>query len=528
MLVKSELHPKKRQGYLCLPAVSFYSTIVCRFTLARQQVTLGLSVIWSVILSLILVTSAILWHPVDATAGEECRGSLSPNGPNASAVKSDLTEEILLELANLRLAIDNNQTAPTQKADAFFQALATTYQNKLAEANAAKVPLEQLPRLIQALKAGKKIDASFFEAKHNLAAEAEMKFQRFEMETTTKVAGTLRAAVFNVDGSSFFVRLRDKVIVYDAATGVSIREFNIRHEGPVAFAGTKNQILLTSDLFTAEIIDVTSGHAVRALTSENGVISDLAVSPDGNSVAIVSNDLISLWDTTNGAKLGDIDLRKQHSFVTMFSPDGSSLLTLTRLGATLWNAQDGRQMLLFNNKLDPDHLEVVVAFSPSSDQIALLSNERSITLWDTKTGEQLRTLNADDPISYVEFSPGGDSVLVVANHIGAFQSKNIGRVLVFSTGDGRPKIDIQAPRELISRSQFASAGGESVLTTAQSGLIQSHHYDSNQRAPVNGTTPGITEKIYAAGKTMSRFLMNLKSHRFLFFSDEHLIVFKRR
>ena len=55
------------------------------------------------------------------------------------------------------------------------------------------------------------------------------------------------------------------------------------------------------------------------------------------------------------------------------------------------------------------HKDVVscLAASPSGDRIASGSDDRTVKVWDASTGQELRTLAANEEVSRVVFAMGG-------------------------------------------------------------------------------------------------------------------------
>ena len=72
----------------------------------------------------------------------------------------------------------------------------------------------------------------------------------------------------------------------------------------------------------------------------------------------------------------------------------------------MWDAQTGETLATLNH----DDEVRAVSFSPDGTRVATASLDKTARVWDAQTGETLATLNHDDPVSAVSFSPDGTRV----------------------------------------------------------------------------------------------------------------------
>ena len=102
-----------------------------------------------------------------------------------------------------------------------------------------------------------------------------------------------------------------------------------------------------------------------------------------------------------------------HIYAMQYTEDGTRLAIATSIGVWLNDATNFKK----DNKL---HLMNVV-FSPDSKLIAVVDNSASIRLWDVKTAELMRTIDAKSfGVVAVAFSPNG-KVLAVGKQYGEVQ-----------------------------------------------------------------------------------------------------------
>ncbi|KIO23203.1 hypothetical protein M407DRAFT_214944, partial [Tulasnella calospora MUT 4182] len=142
-------------------------------------------------------------------------------------------------------------------------------------------------------------------------------------------------------------------------------------------------------------------------------VSSVVLSPDGKTLASVSNDhIIRLWDAETGVLIGE-PLTGHYDLVTcaVFSPDGKTLASGSRDGTVrLWNAETGS---LIGEPLTGHPLWVLsVAFSPDSKSLASGCEDRTIRLWNAETGGLIAgpLRGHYSWVRYVIFSPDGKTL----------------------------------------------------------------------------------------------------------------------
>lgn len=159
-----------------------------------------------------------------------------------------------------------------------------------------------------------------------------------------------------------------------------------------------------------------------------GFVADVAISPNGNLLALASQDkngpLVILRNLSNGKELHSFRAeegtgRRFDMYVfpdaVAFSPDGTILAAT--LGGTiyLWDSSTGKRLHL----LKTWHQEGTrdFAFSPDGKVVASIPrlnkySDHSITLWDVNTGKKLRELrDYDSAVETIQFDKGGSHLL---------------------------------------------------------------------------------------------------------------------
>jgi WD40 repeat protein/transcriptional regulator with XRE-family HTH domain len=267
---------------------------------------------------------------------------------------------------------------------------------------------------------------------------------------------SVQSVAFSHDGSRLATSSSDTTVkVWDVATGTEILTL-AGHTGlivGVVFSPDDTWLATASDDRTARVWDLTPGHELFTLTAGD-VIGSVAISPDGTKLATAGRQVL-IWDLTTGQRLYELNGHNDLVDTVRFSPDGTRLVTASqdktvrlwdltrhqeilslpvgetgnvavafspdgkRLATTgegntiaIWDAVSGKKVLSV-----PGHTAPVVqtVFNPAGTQLATVSenNEDGIKVWDANTGKDLFTLQEENPIFGLAFSPDGQQLAAV-------------------------------------------------------------------------------------------------------------------
>ncbi|NEQ40988.1 MAG: hypothetical protein F6K40_34155, partial [Okeania sp. SIO3I5] len=247
---------------------------------------------------------------------------------------------------------------------------------------------------------------------------------------------------FSPDGKTIVALSEDKTSrLWDAVTGKA--KFTLQQQGinAVAFSPDSKTIATASEDKTAKVWDTATGKVKFTLEHE-GIVNAVAFSPDGKNIGTVSDDnTAKVWDAVTGKLKNTIDHKEAWIEgtlnVVVFSPDGKKILTATKntvyhsdivsgiyqYGGNVEPIKDlvyspdgeifavvGEDIVeIRNNKttatLNPQGNINAVAFSPDSKIIATASDDNTIQLFDTATGNSMATLSHQGSVNAVAFSP---------------------------------------------------------------------------------------------------------------------------
>ncbi|MFV1992592.1 MAG: protein kinase [Acidiferrobacterales bacterium] len=159
---------------------------------------------------------------------------------------------------------------------------------------------------------------------------------------------------------------------------------NIRH---LKFAGKNNLLLASSDGGRVRVWSLDSGKRMKSFSYSRKDAPEIAVSSDGNLIAIADNENVVLIDAMNlqtiAMLVGHTDLVTNISF----SPAGDVIATSGKdKKLILWNIH--KQKIIKKISLD----KIVVSsldFSPNGKRLASSDESGGIRYWESKTGKLL-------------------------------------------------------------------------------------------------------------------------------------------
>ena len=156
----------------------------------------------------------------------------------------------------------------------------------------------------------------------------------------------------------------------------------------------------------AQVWDFSTGQPIGPIlpSSDSATISD-----DGSRVLLQNSKTVTVYDAVTGKALGsftnqDIAPRiRSHQGSSIFSHDGSKVVTAYLWNAQIWNAQTGA---LIGKEMTRDLSINDAEFSRDGKWLVVASNDATASLWDASTGELVgKPLRHGGIVDSVEFSP---------------------------------------------------------------------------------------------------------------------------
>jgi WD40 repeat protein len=169
---------------------------------------------------------------------------------------------------------------------------------------------------------------------------------------------------------------------------------------------------------------------VRRLERFSAWVEDVCFSPDGRYVATAlgrKGQNATIWQVATGRKLKELNSESYRLFRVEFSLDGKKLLGCGGFGGTLWDAETWKVLKTFRHSADT----LDARFSPDGRQIATGGWDRTVHLWDSESGDEIRTLTGHGrTVISLAFSPDGKWLV---------SGDTLGTILVWNmlTGSGK-------------------------------------------------------------------------------------------
>ena len=167
---------------------------------------------------------------------------------------------------------------------------------------------------------------------------------------------------------------------------------------------------------TAKLWDVASREEIATLYPRRSEVTSVDFSPDGTILAGVAGSDIMLWDVASGEVIATISDDHYGLWSVDFSPDGTTLAAARRGTIVLWDVASREEIATLEGHSDDVES---VAYSPDGTTLASGSRDGTAKLWDVASREAIATLTvrwAGSTVSSVAFSPDGTTVAVASEH----------------------------------------------------------------------------------------------------------------
>ena len=203
------------------------------------------------------------------------------------------------------------------------------------------------------------------------------------------------SVAFSPDGKTVVSSSKESVRLWNTEGEEHLRSV-ITHTAILgaAFSPDGNTLACGNQDNTVRLWDTKSGKPLTTLIGHKGEVSKTAFSPDGNTLASMGDDTVRLWDARTGEHLRALPESKYYSVA--FSPDGETLATEHQSNehqgntVRLWNTKTSEFRHTFTKE---EHWIIGMAFRPDGRLLAVLEDkEDNRSLWNIKAGELIYPL----------------------------------------------------------------------------------------------------------------------------------------
>lgn len=296
-------------------------------------------------------------------------------------------------------------------------------------------------------------------------------------------------------------------------SGISPNPRALLHTGSViGMALNPNKDILATGTSNGDVHlwNTATGQEIHSLMLHTDAVESIAFSPDGQWLASAADDYtVAIWSVREGALIRQISGFGNIIWSIRFGPDNRTLLVGGTEGLSLWDAQTGEQIQVF----DQDNEYYAVTISPDG-QIAMGGGYHGLCFYYIESGEKIDCPQefADTSLYALDFSPT-ENLLAAAGrdiYLIDFTTRKQIRSLQGHTGTVPALRFSSNGEQLISGSEDGSARLWDVASGRQLRVF------TNRNALVNNVAfAGGNQQVYIGGADNMVWLMDITSEKLI-------------
>jgi WD40 repeat protein len=268
------------------------------------------------------------------------------------------------------------------------------------------------------------------------------------------------------------------VALWDAATGRRLRMWG-GQDGIVrdlAFSPDSKLLVWVSQFGVVNLYDVTTGEERWWLGRPHDVIADSAlIAPDGKILVIASRQFVRRWDLATCKELAPLRGHQDRVFRVAVSSDGRAYATCAADGTVRVWGRDGKERKRWKV---PEKDALTVAFAPGGKLLACGTLKGEVIAWDVATGRELwRVRGQDRRVWSLAFSPDGVTLASAGDRLRLRDAATGVERRPPGAGWGRASVVAFAPdgKRLVAAGDSAVPGWWDTVTGKEVLVFDRHH-----------------------------------------------------
>jgi WD40 repeat protein len=232
---------------------------------------------------------------------------------------------------------------------------------------------------------------------------------------------SFESIVFSTDGNSLIGWSGQMMVFWRLSDGKVTRSYEIPGMLQISdFSSDGIIFAIATDNFdwnVFEVWDVASRKRHRLDVNHPDLVSDIAIAPDGDTLAVSFQDgRIEVWNISENALIQAMDGFPEGIDTIELLPDGLSFIALTMFFKhpilQTWNTADGSVINSIDLNAFKADYDSQIAFSPDGSKIAI--TDGNLQLWDFVSRKLLKTFRGEGGYPSVDdviFTPDGSQVI---------------------------------------------------------------------------------------------------------------------